>query len=269
METWLFLDSGSAPGAENMALDELLLDRVEERGGPPVLRLYSFAPPAVTVGFHQDPGLILDLDAVREDGLEVVRRITGGRALLHERELTYCVVAPAGTALFDAGRGDAFRRVSAAIADALRSIGVDAVVSRGREFDGPKGSAAPCLSSVTRHELAAGGRKIAGNAQRRTARALLQHGSILVGSGSERIVRYLRGAPGPLGDRVTSVSRELGRAADAEDLRARVAASFSRAFSAAYEPFLLTERDEEDIAERARAKRRESLSWTAGEVAGR
>jgi lipoate-protein ligase A len=252
-----------------MALDELLLDRAERRGGAPVLRLYSFAPPAITIGCHQDPALILDLDAIREDGLECVRRITGGRALLHESEITYCVVAPAGSALFDAGRGEAFRRISAAIAEALRAIGVAAGVSRGREPAGPKGSAAPCLSSVTRHELAVEGRKIAGNAQRQTAAAFLQHGSILLGSESGRIVKYTRAASGPLGDRITSVSRELGRPADEEELRARIAAAFSRAFAAAWEPLLLTERDEAEIAERALAKRRESLSWIAGEVCPR
>jgi lipoate-protein ligase A len=269
METWLFLDSAGAPGAENMALDEMLLDRAERPGSAPVLRLYSFDPPAITVGYHQNPALILDLDAVRADGLECVRRITGGRALLHEREITYCVVAPAGSALFDAGQGEAFRRISGAIASALRSIGVDAGVSRGREPAGPKGSAAPCLASVTRHELTAGGRKIAGNAQRRTAAAFLQHGSILVGGGSERIVRYLRAAPGPLDDRVTSVSRELGGAVDGNDVRAAVAAAFSRAVGASYEPLRLTERDEAEIAGRAHAKRRESLAWTAGEVGAR
>lgn len=269
METWLFLDSGSAPGAENMALDELLLDRAARSGGAPVLRLYSFDPPAITIGFHQDPPLILDLDAVRADGLECVRRITGGRALLHENEITYCVVAPAGSALFEAGQAEAFRRISGAIASALREIGVAAGVSRGREPAGPKGTAAPCLSATTRHELAVGGRKIAGNAQRRTAAAFLQHGSILLGSESGRIVKYTRAASGPLDDRITSVSGELGRAADAEELRARIAGAFSRDFAAVWEPLRLTERDEAEIAERALAKRRESLAWTAGEVCPR
>ncbi len=252
-----------------MALDELLLDRAERAGGPPVLRLYSFDPPAITIGFHQDPALILDLDAVRADGLECVRRITGGRALLHEREITYCVVAPAGSAPFEAGQAEAFRRISGAIAAALRSIGVAAGVSRGRDAAGSKGAAAPCLSSVTRHELAVGGRKIAGNAQRRTARAFLQHGSILLGSESARIVNYLRAASGPLDDRITSVTRELGRPADGGALRDRIAAAFADVFAAEWEPLALTERDGAEIAGRALAKRRESLSWIAGEVCAR
>ncbi|MFA4948253.1 MAG: lipoate--protein ligase family protein [Candidatus Krumholzibacteriia bacterium] len=266
MERWLFLDSGSAPGAENMALDELLLERAERQGGAPVLRLYSFDPPAITIGWHQNASLILDVDALRADGLDCVRRITGGRALLHEGELTYCVVAPAGSVLFDAGAGEAYLRISAAISAALRSLGVDAEVSRGRELTGPKGTAAPCLSSVTRYELVVRGKKIAGSAQRKTSVAFLQHGSILMRSGSERIARYLRASPDALESRITSVSAELGRPVRGEDLSMSIAAAFSGMFDIEWEPLRLSERDEAEIVGRALAKRREALSRIAGEV---
>ncbi len=266
METWLFLDSGSAPGAENMALDELLLERTGRPGGAPVLRLYSFDPPAITIGCHQNPDLILDVERARADGLDCVRRITGGRALLHEGELTYCVVAPAGSALLDRGPGEAYLRISAAISTALRSLGIGAGVFRGRESAGPKGAAAPCLSSVTRWELAVGGRKIAGSAQRSTATAFLQHGSILMRSGSERIASYLRVPPEALEGRVTSVSAELGRPADAGELRARIAIAFAEMFDIEWEPLDLSETDEAEIAARSLAKRREAPGRIAGEA---
>ena len=266
MEHWLFLDSGSAPGAENMALDELLLERAERHGGAPALRLYSFDPPAVTIGWHQRPESILKVESLRADGLDWVRRITGGRALLHEGELTYCVAAPGSAALLDAGPGEAYLRISAAIAAALRSLGIDAEVSRGREAPGPKGASAPCLSSVTRWELAVRGRKIAGSAQRKTAAAFLQHGSILLRRGSERIVRYLRSSSDALEDRITCVSDELGRPADAGEIGRSIKASFADRFDLAWEPLRLSEREECEIAARARAKRRESGSRAAGEV---
>jgi lipoyl(octanoyl) transferase len=266
MERWLFLDSGSAPGAENMALDELLLERAGRPGGAPVLRLYSFDPPAITIGCHQNPDLVLDAARARADGLDCVRRITGGRALLHEGELTYCVVAPAGSALLDRGPGEAYLRISAAISTALRSLGVDAGVFRGRESAGPKGAASPCLSSMTRWELAVGGKKIAGSAQRSAAAAFLQHGSILMRSGSERIARYLRASPEDLERRITSVSAELGRPVGNDELRARVAIAFAEAFDIEWEPLDLSETDEAEIAARALAKRREALERIAGEV---
>lgn len=266
MERWLFLDSGSAPGAENMALDELLLERAERWGGAPILRLYSFDPPAITIGYHQNSDLILDVARARADGLDCVRRITGGRALLHEGELTYCVIAPAGSAMFDAGPGEAYRRISAAISAALRSLGVDAEVSRGRELPGPKGTAAPCLSSVTRYELAVRGRKIAGSAQRKTSAAFLQHGSILMRSGSERIAGYLRASTDTFESRITSVSGELGRPVGGEDLRMRIPVAFSAMFDIEWEPLRLSELDEAEIAVRATEKRREAHVRPAGEV---
>jgi len=257
MDRWLFFDSGPAPGAENMALDELLLERAERYGGAPVLRLYSFDPPAITFGAHQDPGKILDLDAVRADGLDCVRRITGGRVLLHEGELTYCVVAPARCARFGAGLNETHLRISQALAAAIGSLGLAAEVSRGRELSRPKGIPPPCLSSVTRCELTVGGRKIAGSAQRQTAAAFLQHGSLLARPGSERIVKYLRGSWNSLEGRVTTIEGELGRPVDDSLLRGSIANAFSALFEIEWEPLRLSEREEEWVAARSRAKRLE------------
>jgi lipoate-protein ligase A len=266
MDRWLFLDSGPASGAENMALDEVLLERAAREGAAPALRLYSFDPPAITVGAHQEIALVLDLDAVFADGLGCARRITGGRALLHERELTYCVAAPrAGD--FGGPPAAIFARIAAALAAALRSIGVPAEVSRGRETSRPRGAAPPCLSSTTRAELSVGGRKIAGSAQRVTSRAFLQHGSILLGPGSERIVRYVRGEAPSLEGRVTSVEAELGRRVDGRALGGAIADAFVSTFGAAWEPFGLSPRERREAAARAAAKERETAARRAGEVA--
>jgi lipoate-protein ligase A len=266
MDRWLFLDNGPASGAENMALDELLLARVERDGGAPVLRLYSFDPAAITIGAHQNPGKILDIAAVRADGLDCVRRITGGRALLHEGELTYCVVAPLSCPHFGAGTHETHLTISAALSAALRSLGVEAEVSRGREIARLKGITPPCLSSVARSELAVGGKKIAGSAQRKTASAFLQHGSILVSPGSERIVKYLRGSWGSLEGRVTSISGELGRAVDHVSLRRRVAAAFSDMFNIEWVPLRLSESERKEVSVRAAGKRREMCECLAGKV---
>lgn len=266
MDRWLFLDSGPAPGAENMAVDELLLARAERGGLPSVLRLYSFDPPAITIGVHQTPERVLDLDAVRADGIDVVRRITGGRALLHDGEITYCVVVPAGTARFAQGPGETFMKISDALCAALRRLGVDAAVSRGRDCARARGPAPPCLSSVTRHELSVGGRKIAGSAQRRTAGAFLQHGSILLRPGSERIAKYVRGSWAPLEDGITFLSRERGGGTDASELRTAVREAFEEKFAAAFETFPLSEADGSEVRDRARAKRRETVRFSMEEV---
>jgi len=257
MDRWLFLDDGPAPGAENMARDELLFERAQRGAGSPVLRLYSFDPPAVTIGYHQDAERVLDLDALRADGIDWVRRITGGRALLHEGELTYCVASPLGTAFFGARLGETHLAISEALRAALCSIGIDANISRGRGHASGNGITPPCLCSVSRYELAVRGRKIAGSAQRKTAAAFLQHGSILLTPDSARIARYARGAWNSIADRITSVSEELGGAVDADALRAALAEAFSDMFNIEWRPLRLTDRDEEEVRRRALAKRGE------------
>ncbi len=265
MDRWFLLVSPGSTGADNMALDETLLDRAE-RGAAPALRLYSFDPPAITIGAHQDPARSLDLDAVRADGVDVVRRITGGRALLHAGELTYCVAAGLRGGRFEGGPAASYRRISEALALALRSIGVDASVSRGGEERERSGAPRPCLSSVTRWELSAGGRKIAGSAQRTTAAAFLQHGSILLRPGSERIARYMKGACAPLEGRVTNVREELGRDAGAEELGKAIAGAFRTVFGVVWEPLVLDASEREGVERLARAKRTEFGAHLGGEV---
>ena len=119
MAGWFLIDDEPASGARNMAVDEFLLKRAEKKGGAPVLRLYSFSPPAITIGYHQDAERVIDMSAASADGLDVVRRITGGRALLHDGELTYSVTAPLGPP-FGQGLADTFLLIAGVIVSALR-----------------------------------------------------------------------------------------------------------------------------------------------------
>jgi lipoate-protein ligase A len=270
MDRWRFIDDRPATGAENMARDELLLERIEREGGSPILRLYSFDPSAITIGAHQDAASVLDLDAVHAGATDVVRRPTGGRALLHEGELTYCVAGPKGA--LGEGLMGTYLRISEALAAALRSVGVaGARVERGFRAAAPGSAASPCLASTARHELAVGGRKIAGSAERMTRTAFLQHGSILLTTASGRITRYLRpaAAPGAEALRITSVSDELGAIADAEALRAALCDAFAELFGTPGEPFAFSPAEEEEIRARTRVKASESLEIMARWVSPR
>ncbi len=131
MTQWLLIDDAPASGARNMAVDEFLLRRVENDGGAPVLRLYSFSPPAITLGYHQDASKAIDISAVGADGLDIVRRITGGRALLHDGELTYSVTAPIGPP-FGQGLADTFLVIAGVIVSALRRSGIEARLGSAR-----------------------------------------------------------------------------------------------------------------------------------------
>lgn len=262
MNRWYLLDDEAGTGAENMARDEFLLERAERAGGAPVLRLYSFAPPAVSVGYHQDPSAVLDLEALRRGRVDLVRRITGGRALLHDGELTYAVIAPTGTEQFGGGLARSFLSISEALTAALRSLGVDAALESGRGGE-RTGAATPCLVSVSRYEIAVRGRKIAGSAQRRTRNAFLQHGSILLRPASGRIASYARGDWRFLADRITSVAEERGDAIDERAVRAAVRDAFAERFSIHWEPLAFSEGETAEIARRTRRKRAEFTRLTA------
>jgi lipoate-protein ligase A len=252
-----------------MARDEVLLSLAQRDGGAAVLRLYSFDPPAVTFGFHQDPRDVLDIDALRRDGIEAVRRITGGRALLHAGELTYCVVVPRGHELFTDNLTSAHRDISRRLAEALQSLGVAAALSTGRRRRDGAGRLAPCMVSAGRHEVSARGRKIVASAQRRSAGAYLQHGSILVDRGAERFGRYTRGRWGSIGDGITSVTAETGRTVARDEVAAAVAGAFAKAYRITWERRAFSAAELDLIAARRREKELESAAALDREVSRR
>lgn len=174
---WRLLLTAPLPGVENMALDAALMRRAV-RTGETVLRVYGWATPTLSFGRNQAVNGAYRRDRVAEMvGAEVVRRATGGRAILHDREITYSVTAPAPA---DAATpGESYAAINRLLLDALRGLGVDAgmAVPAGRA---PRPGLAPCFDSSARGEIVVGGRKLVGSAQLRDFGALLQHGSILV-----------------------------------------------------------------------------------------
>jgi lipoate-protein ligase A len=171
------LVSPPADGATNMAIDEALLHRAG-RTGETLYRLYSWSRPTVSLGRNQDARGRYDLDLARARGIGFVRRPTGGRAILHHREITYSVAAPVAT--FGSMR-ESYRAINRLLVEALRLQGVEA-----READAPDRTPvpgmAPCFEAPVTGELVAGGGggKLVGSAQVREGDAFLQHGSILV-----------------------------------------------------------------------------------------
>ncbi|HEY5998113.1 MAG TPA: lipoate--protein ligase family protein [bacterium] len=188
---WRLIDSGPGDGAWNLALDEAIFRCVRERRSPPTLRLYAWDAPALSLGYAQDAAREVDLAACRARGIAVLRRPSGGRAVLHDREVTYSVAVPAGEAGFGSGLDEAYRAVAAGLLAGLRLLGVDAALAL-RAPTGARPLRHPgCFASASRHEIVAGGRKIVGSAQRRSGGAFLQHGSILVEGHAEALGRLL------------------------------------------------------------------------------
>lgn len=170
---WRLVDDLDTPlrARGQMAADLRLLDDVGS-GGLPALRLYQWNPPALSLGRFQAEADV-DVEACERYGVEVVRRPTGGRALLHGGDLTYAVAMPLPD---NAPSVDArYRMLAAGLIDGLARIGVGAEIS---SHEGPVGPV--CFTAQRGADLRVGGRKLCGSAQVQRGRALLQHGSILL-----------------------------------------------------------------------------------------
>lgn len=203
---WRLLLSPPLDAATNMALDVALMRRARETGEA-VLRVYGWESPTLSLGRNQPARGQYDEPRAARDGIAIVRRPTGGRALLHWREVTYSVTAPAT----DAGSLRAsYGRINALLLEALRRLGVDARLAE------PAGRAAvpslaPCFEAPAAGEIVAGARKLVGSAQRRDEGALLQHGSMLVDD-DQPLVAALTRARVPAAAPPATLRELLGRA---------------------------------------------------------
>jgi lipoate-protein ligase A len=176
------VSSGARHGAWNMAMDMYLVELVSEGGFGLVLRTYGWSPPCVSIGRFQDPLREVDPAMLRSEGIGIVRRPTGGRAVLHRSEVTYSVVAPEGHPMVSGPIEESLRKVASPLVDAIRSLGIDARVNRAdRHLAGRGRSSNPCFTSHGRSEITTGdGRKLVGSAQARGRGVFLEHGSILL-----------------------------------------------------------------------------------------
>jgi len=224
---WRLLDDGAHPGAWNMAVDEALAEAVDAGASPPVLRLYRWRPPCLSLGFSQ-PYEAADAAFCAAHGVDVVRRPTGGRAVLHHLELTYAVLAPLAAAPFSTDLQASYRAICRALVAGLRRLGVAAEQS-GEPAGGTirPTEAIPCFVGPAAGEVVAGGRKLVGSAMRRVGGAILQHGSILEDWDGPLQAGCLGLADdAALRPAVTTLGAELGRAPAHDSLAAAIAAGF-------------------------------------------
>jgi lipoate-protein ligase A len=218
-----------APGATNMARDLALLDACSRGETPGAIRLYGFSPPCLSLGRMQ-PMNDVDLDACARDAVDVVRRPSGGRAVLHDQEVTYCVVCRSSDPIFGGRVLESCARIHDAIAVGLEALGVRTTpraIPADLRRDARDGAAvADCFARPAAHELLdSAGRKLVGSAQARRAGALLQHGSVLLEQ--PRAAGYLRGDAVPtLGG--VGVREILGRHVSREELVSALAEGFTR-----------------------------------------
>jgi len=187
--TWRLILHGEANGATNMALDEAILRAVVEGASPPTLRFYAWSPPCLSLGRSQ-PLADADLVACAEAGVDVVRRLTGGRAILHTDELTYSVNLLQDDPRATGDVVDSYRRLSEGLLAGLDNLDAGArQASRQKQPDG--GPSPVCFETPSAYEIVIGERKLVGSAQWRSRGGVLQHGSLPLAGDLGRIVSVL------------------------------------------------------------------------------
>lgn len=192
MKTWYFLNSGKCSPSFNMALDEALLDWHSEGLIPPVIRFYEWEPATLSIGYFQRAEKDINLKAVREQGIGFVRRPTGGRAVLHEHELTYSVIVTESYPNMPETVTEAYRVLSEGILQGFQNLGMEAYfsvpVTEEQKADLKKPRSAVCFDAPSWYELVVEGKKIAGSAQTRQKGVILQHGAILLDLDEEKLL---------------------------------------------------------------------------------
>jgi lipoate-protein ligase A len=226
-ETYPFrlLKTGRRDAFYNMGLDEALLEAVSRGVSPPVLRLYGWSPPAVSVGYFQGLTEEIDLDACKRYGVDVVRRISGGGAVFHQAELTYSIVMSLTHPLAGSTIQESYETLCSGIVRGLDLLGVP---SRFMPIN----------------DIISGERKISGNAQTRRMGCLLQHGTVLLENEVDLMFELLRVPSEKLKgkiirdvkDRITSLTLLLGRPVPFAEAENALAEGFKQALSLEFIP---------------------------------
>lgn len=214
-----------------MSIDEELLNRAQTENAAPVLRFYTWDPPAVSLGRFQKLEEAVDATACRRRGFDIVRRPTGGRAVLHKAELTYSVIARVDNPLFPPDVLGTYKVIAEGLLAGLANLGIKAeMVSKAGRLGHlvEKNSKNPsCFSSPSWYEIVVNGKKIIGSAQRRLSNAFLQHGSILIDYDPALEAEVICGGGS---DRVTSIRQESRREVSCDEVKRAMLSGFSRMF---------------------------------------
>jgi len=217
-DTWRLYLSPPAVGAWNMAVDESILEHVGRGDSPPTLRLYGWKPACLSLGRSQ-PISDANRKKIKEEGWHLVRRITGGRAILHTDEITYAVIAPEDNPHVRGSVLESYRHLAQALLAALENLGVEAEMHGGKASQEEQKNAL-CFENPSAYEITVDGKKIIGSAQARQKGGVLQHGSLPLTGDLGRVTEALtypnaesrQRAAEMLGSRASTLKSALGRA---------------------------------------------------------
>jgi lipoate-protein ligase A len=247
MALWYLLDEPAPFSAhENMARDEYLFNICHRRRCG-FFRLYQWLEPTFSLGVSQPVNKAVDHEELKRSQCSLVRRVTGGKTVLHHRELTYAVVSSEEMFFEDNDLMQSYRLISTALVNGFQKMGINAYLSKGSPSILSK-SNNPCFSFPTPNELEVDGKKIVGSAQKRDNQALLQHGSIPLAMDYDLYARVARFHPRLLQRSMTTLSELTEKGLD--DLKTCLISSFSDLVGAEFIPFTWDRIDDPELYSR-------------------
>ena len=248
------LKTGFRDAAENMAIDEAVLEQIADAKSQPALRFYGWSPPAISIGYFQSLEEEVDLAACKKFGVDVVRRMTGGGAVFHEHEITYSIHIPENSKLTPAGILESYESICAGILNGLETLGI-------------KAQFVPLNDLIVLQNGAP--KKVSGNAQTRKRGVILQHGTILLKVDVDKMFALLKVPDEKLKgklietvkQRVAGLSAAAGREITFDAALEALANGFKKAFpNVDFEAGELTA-DEKSLAQKLKKEKYKTADW--------
>lgn len=254
-ESWRFIDSGACNATFNMAIDEAIAKEVRKGKVPPTLRLYEWDIPSVSIGCFQRISDI-DINYCVEKGIPIVRRPTGGRAILHNHEVTYSFSTKTNPGMFSKGLLNSYRQISRAFVLAFSKLGLNPEVKVRRENI----TRSPlCFHSVSYGEVTIKNKKVIGSAQKRWPDSLLQQGSIPLIIEKDEIVKVFRSESSEIEEKMMGLKEmliDLNRGAFRDIIKVSFEETFNIKLIPSYPSYV-----EMSLAEELESKKYLSHQW--------
>tara|TARA_Y100000310_G_scaffold341138_1_gene439298 strand:- start:3102 stop:3899 length:798 start_codon:yes stop_codon:yes gene_type:complete len=235
-----FIDTGANDAFTNMAIDEALAISCQQ----PILRVYQWKPSAVSLGYNQNIQKEINLDYCRKNNIDVVRRLTGGKAVFHDKELTYSFIVPEKLNLLPKDIVESYKIIAQALVIALNKINITPEIKKINE----KIATSVCFNSANWYELTVNDKKIFGSAQRRLDGKILQHGPILMDFDYELNNNIFNSnnkidSIENLKQRITSLKNELKENIDINELKEKIKEGFEENFGFEFVDSSLNEKE--------------------------
>jgi lipoate-protein ligase A len=263
-QTWRFIDTGVKDAFFNMAIDEAILETHLQGACPPTLRVYGWNPPALSLGYFQNLETEIEITRCSELGVDVVRRLTGGRAVFHDDELTYSVVTSEECG-FPRSLAESYGLLNGGLIAAYRMLGVEVCLEAHDE----EPASTACFASAGLADLTYQGRKLCGSAQYRKDQALLQHGSLPITFDGQAFFSLLKFPTNAARDKAqadfrrkaASLNEISGNKMDWQELKEALVEGFQTALGIGLHEEPLTP-EELDLAQKLARKKYKAFGWS-------